>query len=83
MTRTGGYGVSSLEVAVFLSIRELKAVRAALLAAIEGDTGEWDALSDADMDIASDLLDALPVFGTGVVDADDDGSDDDEDDEDD
>jgi hypothetical protein len=77
VTRTGGYGILSREVAVFLSVRELRIVRAALLASLDGNSNEWESLSDADRDIASDLLDALPVFATTILDETDDDGDDD------
>lgn len=63
---------------MFLSVYELRVVRAALLATIEGNPSEWESLSDTDREIACDLLDALPMFATAaVIDDDDDGEEED------
>lgn len=61
-----------------LSLRELRIIRAALSFVLDGDDSAWESLALSDLDVARDLLDALPEFTSS-----DDNLVDDEDDEDD
>lgn len=45
-----------------LTKSELRVVRAALLLAVDEDGEAWDTLTAADVEVAQDLLDAIPDF---------------------
>ncbi|NBR00416.1 MAG: hypothetical protein EBT79_02470 [Actinobacteria bacterium] len=45
---------------MYLSIRELRVVRAALMLAVHDDSAAWVALSSDEEDLAQNLLDLIP-----------------------
>jgi hypothetical protein len=45
-----------------LTKTELRVVRAALLLAVDEDSEGWDTLTAADVEVAQDLIDAIPDF---------------------
>lgn len=45
-----------------LTKSELRVVRAALLLAVDEDGEAWDTLTAADVEVAQDLIDAIPDF---------------------
>jgi hypothetical protein len=51
---------------VFLTVRELHVVRAALVMALDEDASAWEALSPDDQEAASNLLYTLPDLTSSV-----------------
>ena len=62
-----------------LTKSELRVVRAALLLAVDEDGEAWDTLTAADVEVAQDLLDAIPDFDFTNRDEEDDEDDAEED----
>ena len=66
-----------------LSVRELRVIRAALQLALDGDDSAWESLTPSDIDLAENLLDAIPDLSPAEDLLGDDGSEEDEDNDDD
>lgn len=62
-----------------LTKSELRVVRAALLLAVDEDGEAWDTLTAADVEVAQDLIDAIPDFDFTNRDEEDDEDDAEED----
>ena len=61
-----------------LTKSELRVVRAALLLAVDEDGEAWDTLTAADVEVAQDLIDAIPDFDFTNRDEEDDEDDEDD-----